>query len=168
MTYEIPSWRPCGPLRTRRATAPGGGATYGQPYESFKEGGALRAVSSPALGQSGIPATPLPQSPPLRGRLQPTSPHPPHPRGSRHPADIWGPFLHSRFPASLPFRSVNHCPTQLSRPRHPGNYHSLLSLKAPLTATPVPTRTNILEARLSIADSKIRSHQLCDRAQILI
>lgn len=84
---------------------------------------------------------------------------PPHPRDYPHPADIWGPFLHSRFPASLPFRQRKPLP-------HPA--HSLLapwelSLSLPQCVHD-PRAPRTPWTRDSIADSKIRSHQHCDHA----
>lgn len=62
--------------------------------------------------------SPRPRATPLRGRLQPPPPsHSPTPRGSRHPADIWGLFspLAASLPPSVPQRKPLPC-TQLTTP----------------------------------------------------
>lgn len=104
---------------------------------------------------------------------RPLPPSPPPPGAPGTQLTSGGPFSTRGFLPPFRSDSVNRCPTQLTHLWHPGNYHSLPSPKASTICDPPnpatsPLPTNILDARLSIADSKIRSHQLCDHSQVLI
>lgn len=169
-----PAWRLRGPLRTRVASGPrGGGATPGPAPASLEGGGASRAAPNPVPSLSGIPDGVRPQSPPaghaFAGQTAATAHYgPPGAPGTQLTSG--GPFSTRGFLPPFRSDSVNRCPTQLTHLWHPGNYHSLPSPKVSTICPPAlrPPPTNVLDARHSIADSKIKSHQLCDHAQVLI
>lgn len=141
--------------RVRKAPPP---RRRGYAQLPLNRGGASWAAESPARGPSGIPrpGTAVPaHEPRLCGQgCSPAHPTPP-PRGSRHPADIWGPFLHSRFPASLPFRQRKPLPHPAHSPLAPWELPLsplLQSIHDPRPPGPIPI--NILDTRLSFAASK--------------